>query len=104
MRSLFVPLRLATDARGLNFVTDLDPNIDHVARKAAYDATGQNADEIKLHMDQHSDLDGIVVGDETRLRQVVTNLARFVLWAFLSLRRLTLAKAMRVSLRPLEVY
>lgn len=30
MRSLFVPLRLATDARGLQFETDLDPNIDRV--------------------------------------------------------------------------
>ena len=30
MRSLFVPLRLATDARGLKFETELDPNIDIV--------------------------------------------------------------------------
>jgi hypothetical protein len=30
MRSLFIPLRLATDARGLELVTDLDPNIDNV--------------------------------------------------------------------------
>ena len=30
MRSLFVPLRLATDARGLQLETDLDPNIDRV--------------------------------------------------------------------------
>lgn len=30
MKSLFVPLRLATDARGLEFVTELDPNIDEV--------------------------------------------------------------------------
>jgi len=30
MRSLFVPLRLAADARGLQFETYLDPNIDLV--------------------------------------------------------------------------
>lgn len=31
MRSLFIPLRLATNARQLEFVTDLDPNIDLVS-------------------------------------------------------------------------
>jgi len=31
MRGLFVPLRLATDARNLELVTDLDPCIDKVA-------------------------------------------------------------------------
>jgi osomolarity two-component system sensor histidine kinase SLN1 len=35
MRSLFVPLRLAADARNLNFVTDLDLRIDRV-RAVAY--------------------------------------------------------------------
>ena len=30
MRGLFVPLRLATDARNLELVTDLDPCIDKV--------------------------------------------------------------------------
>jgi osomolarity two-component system sensor histidine kinase SLN1 len=30
MRGLFVPLRLATDARQLELVTDLDPCIDKV--------------------------------------------------------------------------
>lgn len=30
MRSLFVPLKLATNARHLDFVTDLDENIDRV--------------------------------------------------------------------------
>ena len=32
MRSLFVPLQLATNARGLQFETDLDPNIDIVSQ------------------------------------------------------------------------
>lgn len=30
MRSLLIPLRLATDARGLELVINLDPNIDLV--------------------------------------------------------------------------
>ena len=30
MRSLFVPLRLATDARKLEFITELDTTIDEV--------------------------------------------------------------------------
>ena len=30
MRSLFVPLRLAADARQLEFITDLDVRIDRV--------------------------------------------------------------------------
>lgn len=30
MRSLFIPLQLATDARGLEFITNLDSNIDKV--------------------------------------------------------------------------
>ena len=30
MRSLFIPLRLATNARGLELVTEFDPSIDQV--------------------------------------------------------------------------
>jgi hypothetical protein len=36
MRGLFVPLRLATDARQLELVTDLDPCIDKVRRSHPY--------------------------------------------------------------------
>ncbi|KAI0091493.1 hypothetical protein BDY19DRAFT_904154 [Irpex rosettiformis] len=74
MRSLFVPLQLATDARGLTFVTDLDKSIDDVARRALYEALdGLTEQEIDKRM--ALDEDGIVVGDETRLRQIITNLA-----------------------------
>ncbi|KAF8159373.1 hypothetical protein B0H34DRAFT_703185 [Crassisporium funariophilum] len=75
MRSLFVPMRLATDARGLKFETDLDPNIDLIARQAAYEAMGENKDSIEKHIEDHPDVDGVVTGDETRLRQIITNLA-----------------------------
>ncbi|CAL1717262.1 unnamed protein product [Somion occarium] len=75
MRSLFVPLQLATDARGLEFVIDLDPNIDDVARIALYEALGMSKEAMQQRMAERPDEDGIVVGDETRLRQIITNLA-----------------------------
>ena len=77
MRSLFVPLRLATNARGLEFITNLDPNIDKVTRRALYEAQGESADAIARQLSEIPDEDGIVVGDETRLRQIITNLARY---------------------------
>ncbi|KAH9939060.1 uncharacterized protein BXZ73DRAFT_44250 [Epithele typhae] len=75
MRSLFVPLRLATDARRLEFVTDLDPVVDNVARRALYEAMGETDGQIKHRLESVPSEDGIVVGDETRLRQIITNLA-----------------------------
>ncbi|KAF8806887.1 hypothetical protein BYT27DRAFT_7140360 [Phlegmacium glaucopus] len=75
MRSLFIPLRLATDARGLEFETDLDPNIDRIARQVAYEAIGESMESIEKHIGEHPDVDGVVTGDETRLRQIITNLA-----------------------------
>ncbi|KAE9405360.1 hypothetical protein BT96DRAFT_916091 [Gymnopus androsaceus JB14] len=78
MRSMLLPLRLATDARNLKLVTDLDMEIDEVARRAAYEALGEDHEAIQRHMKEQPSGEchyGIVVGDETRLRQVVTNLA-----------------------------
>ncbi|GAW08294.1 histidine kinase [Lentinula edodes] len=78
MRSMLLPLRLATDARKLELVTDLDMNIDEVARRAAYEALGEDRETIDKHMKEQPSGEshfGIVVGDETRLRQIVTNLA-----------------------------
>lgn len=78
MRSLFIPLRLATDARGLEFITNLDPAIDEVSRTALYEARGDTLDVISRALLEQPDEDGVVVGDETRLRQIITNLARYV--------------------------
>ncbi|KAF8509178.1 hypothetical protein BU17DRAFT_56291, partial [Hysterangium stoloniferum] len=84
MRSMFVPLRLAADARGLELVTRLDPRIDEVARRAAYEAQGLPESTIQqLLSSSVNDADncgdnggtGLVVGDEMRLRQIITNLA-----------------------------
>ena len=76
MRSLFIPLRLATDARGLEFITNLDKNIDKVSRRALYEAQGDSEDVILQKLSEFPGEDGIITGDETRLRQIITNLAR----------------------------
>lgn len=73
MRSLFIPLRMATDARNLELVTCLDENIDKVARQAAYEAAGDNSAESEKYLNNEED--GIVLGDATRLRQIINNLA-----------------------------
>lgn len=73
MRSLFIPLRMATDARNLELVTCLDETIDKVARRAAYEAAGDNLAESEKYLNDKED--GIVLGDATRLRQIINNLA-----------------------------
>ncbi|KAJ7066462.1 histidine kinase [Mycena amicta] len=75
LRSLFIPVRLAADARHLEFVTDLDMRIDEVARRAAYQAMDATPEAISQHLHQQPNSEGVVVGDETRLRQIITNLA-----------------------------
>lgn len=75
MKSIFIPLRLATDSRKLTLVTDLDHRIDEVARRAAYLALGEDPLSVDLLLKQNPSEYGVVAGDETRLRQVVTNLA-----------------------------
>ncbi|RXW23450.1 hypothetical protein EST38_g2401 [Candolleomyces aberdarensis] len=75
MRSLLKPLRLNTDAKGLQFETYLDPNIDKLARRLAYEALGQSRETIRKHILDNPDVDGVVTGDEARLQQIVNNLA-----------------------------
>ncbi|KAG8925262.1 hypothetical protein FRC02_009810 [Tulasnella sp. 418] len=78
LKGILVPLRLATDARELQLVSELDPSIDWVARRALYRAQGYDEDCIQKRLAQPDGSDdefGIVVGDEHRLRQVVQNLA-----------------------------
>jgi len=53
-------------------------SIPQVARRAAYESTGENDEAIRRHIQEHPDVDGVVTGDETRLRQIITNLARWV--------------------------
>ncbi|EIN11063.1 hypothetical protein PUNSTDRAFT_85601 [Punctularia strigosozonata HHB-11173 SS5] len=75
MRSLFVPLKLATDARKLEFTASLDRNIDLIARRATYAAAGEDPAIIERLLKEHPEEPGYVVGDEMRLRQIVNNLA-----------------------------
>ena len=72
MKSLFAPLRLDTNSRQLQFETHLDPTIDEVTSRAFLAALGQN--EAEIEKSTHNCV-GVVVGDEMRLRQVITNLA-----------------------------
>ena len=51
--------------------------LKQVARQAAYEAIGgESIESIEKHIEEHPDVDGMVTGDETRLRQIITNLAR----------------------------
>ncbi|KAG8735593.1 hypothetical protein FRC12_017999, partial [Ceratobasidium sp. 428] len=75
MRSMLVPLQLAADARGLELVSELDPAIDETIRRANQgDEVGQSGNSEKARELNDND-DGIVLGDEMRLRQIITNLA-----------------------------
>ncbi|KAF9233473.1 Tco5, signal transduction HAMP domain histidine kinase [Melanogaster broomeanus] len=69
IRTLFIPLRMATDARNLELVTHLDEIIDEVAHRAACEAAGEDPDAMS---DQG---DGVVLGDALRLHQIINNLA-----------------------------
>ncbi|KAF9649944.1 hypothetical protein BDM02DRAFT_3093963 [Thelephora ganbajun] len=72
MESLFTPLRLDTDSRELKFETYLDRSIDEVAGRAFLAAMEQSGGGIHKSL---IDCDGVVVGDENRLKQIITNLA-----------------------------
>ncbi|GAA6047025.1 hypothetical protein JCM3770_004158 [Rhodotorula araucariae] len=65
MRSIFVPLRLDAAARGLQLDTSLDRRVDQLAVQAAEAGLG-GADT--------NEGDGMVMGDEMRLRQILANL------------------------------
>jgi hypothetical protein len=65
MRSIFVPLKLDAASRGLDLETSLDTRVDELARLAAY--PGEPIDNVR-------EGDGMVMGDEMRLRQIIGNL------------------------------
>ncbi|KAM0754106.1 hypothetical protein T439DRAFT_353841 [Meredithblackwellia eburnea MCA 4105] len=66
MRSLVAPLTMDATSRGLKVETSFDPAVDAIAMQAAW---GDDHDSMNVN-----EGDGMVVGDEMRLRQVVTNL------------------------------
>ena len=65
-------MQLDTDSRQLQFETHLDPAIDEVTSRAFLAALGQSDVDIEKTA---RNCEGVVVGDEMRLRQVITNLA-----------------------------
>ena len=65
VRSIFVPLRLDAASRGLELETSLDTRVDELARFAAF------PDETIGIVREG---DGMVMGDEMRLRQIIGNL------------------------------
>lgn len=67
MRSIFVPLKLDAQACKLELETYVDPRIDQIAKFAAYLEEVQDG---ILHKGK-----GFMMGDETRLRQIINNLA-----------------------------
>ncbi|KAF5316686.1 hypothetical protein D9619_006725 [Psilocybe cf. subviscida] len=75
MKSLFVPLGVMAKTRNLTFESELDPSIDILARQASYKAMGAQSEAIRRHINEHPDVSGIVLGDEVRLRQIITSLA-----------------------------
>ncbi|KAG8733550.1 hypothetical protein FRC11_005303 [Ceratobasidium sp. 423] len=94
IRSMLVPLGLGASAKGLQLIVEIDEDIDVQARLAAYRAQVRDVDLthgekyvptettrrrqedwVAQRMEEGSEEDGIVMGDEMRLRQVVTNLA-----------------------------
>jgi osomolarity two-component system sensor histidine kinase SLN1 len=66
LRSLLVSLRVSAQARNLELTTSLDPRIDEAVQAAAVNAFGPEYKGRDLCM-----------GDEMRIRQVVTNLTRY---------------------------
>lgn len=76
MRSIFAPLRIDTNARGLALEVSLDPRIDLVAHRAAYfEEYVDDNGNAKQNLPILQEGDGFMCGDEMRLRQVVNNLA-----------------------------
>ena len=49
-----------------------------MARHAAYEAQGRGIEFLQSALNEPTNEDGMVVGDEMRLRQIITNLTRLV--------------------------
>ncbi|KAF8332759.1 uncharacterized protein EI90DRAFT_3288937, partial [Cantharellus anzutake] len=73
LRSMVPGARMQAEVRGFAFKTDFDENIDIIARRALYGAQGLDEFQAEEKLRENHD-DTVIVGDEMRLRQVVTNL------------------------------
>ncbi|KAH7890900.1 Tco5, signal transduction HAMP domain histidine kinase [Phlebopus sp. FC_14] len=70
IRTLMIPLRMATDARQLTLETHLDRTIDEAG---ACTSAGEDPDKMERLLGRERD--GVVLGDAIRLRQIINNLA-----------------------------
>lgn len=94
MRTLTKTVEVMTIAKHLEFTVNLDPEIDKVrdsllsiikasarprqaARHAAYKTMGQPEEAIAQYIQTTPDIEGVVVGDEARLSQIIHNFARY---------------------------
>ena len=74
IRSALGSLELGARQKGLTLTSELDKNIDRIARRTALAANGSDTTTLASELAK-SDEDGVVVGDEMRLRQIINNLA-----------------------------
>lgn len=65
--------QIVADARGIQIIIDFDERVDLVARRAMYLEQGMSDLDILQRLGEQHD-DAAVVGDEMRLRQILTNL------------------------------
>lgn len=70
IRSSMVGLKMAADAKGVQFITEFDREIDLAARAAAYRERGKSEQWIAWQLGCNADEDAYVLGDEMRLIQV----------------------------------
>jgi osomolarity two-component system, sensor histidine kinase SLN1 len=64
---------IVAESRGIQISVDFDDRVDLVARRAMYLEQGMSDEEIHKRLGEKLD-DAVMVGDEMRLRQVLTNL------------------------------
>lgn len=70
LKSMLGALRVATTAKNLDLQVSLDDRIDQRARTAAAEVCTKGSD-----VPSPRNMPALVIGDEMRLRQIVTNLA-----------------------------
>jgi osomolarity two-component system, sensor histidine kinase SLN1 len=65
-----IGLKMASDAKGLQVIADLDRNVDVVTRTAAFRVQGKTEEWIAGQLSREPDKEAFVMGDEMRLIQV----------------------------------
>ncbi|PVG00732.1 hypothetical protein CPB86DRAFT_782280 [Serendipita vermifera] len=74
VRQALSSCQMATDRKEQKLLVNLDKNIDISARVGMYRAQHKSEEEITKLLEANTSEDGTVVGDETRLSQILNNL------------------------------